>query len=105
MRYRISACLGLALSTILCPAIAAAADPDPASDGSASSLTSFFDNWSSRVDEAQGSQPHWITPIATVTPRLEEEFRYDQYWEGLSHGSATDVYGAGKGIELIPWED
>lgn len=41
----------------------------------------------------------------TVTPRLEEEFRYDQYWEGLSHGKAIDNFGAGKGLELIPWEN
>src|SRR5438105_12027642 len=27
---------------------------------------------------AKESQPHWMTPVVTVTPRLEQEFRYDQ---------------------------
>ncbi|MGH7880375.1 MAG: hypothetical protein ACREQD_12895, partial [Candidatus Binataceae bacterium] len=43
--------------------------------------------------------------MVTVTPRLEEEFRYDQFWQQLSHGKAIDNFGAGKGLELIPWEN
>jgi hypothetical protein len=39
-----------------------------------------FGNWYTR-DEAQASQPHWITPFATATPRLDEEFRYDQSFQ------------------------
>src|SRR5438094_10670480 len=34
------------------------------------------DGWFARVARAQATQPHWITPVV-VTPRLEEEFRYD----------------------------
>jgi hypothetical protein len=62
----------------------------------------YFANWFKRVDEAQASQPHWITPIATVTPRLEEEFRYDQYWEHMGNGADLTNYDSGKGLELIP---
>src|SRR5438128_1107290 len=40
----------------------------------------YFANWFNRVDKIQAEQPHWITPLATTTPRLEEEFRYDQLW-------------------------
>src|SRR5438477_5012549 len=29
---------------------------------------------------AKESQPHWMTPVVTVTPRLEQEFRYDQFF-------------------------
>src|SRR5208283_134370 len=84
----------------------AQASATPAADTSfGSAIVDYFANWFPRVTQIQSEQPHWITPLITVTPRLEEEFRYDQYWEGLSHGRATDVYGAGKGIELIPWED
>jgi hypothetical protein len=63
---------------------------------------SYFDDWFARVAEAQASQPHWMTPLATVTPRLEEEVRYDQYWEHLGTGANVETYGSGKGLELIP---
>jgi hypothetical protein len=62
----------------------------------------YFENWFARVAEAQDSQPHWMTPIATVTPRLEEEFRYDEYWEHLGNGAALTNSDSGKGLELIP---
>jgi hypothetical protein len=62
----------------------------------------FFDEWQARVHAAQESQPHWITPLATVTPRLEQEVRYDQVEEHSFNGGHTDRYGGGKGLELIP---
>lgn len=62
----------------------------------------FFDDWFARVAEAQASQPHWMTPLATVTPRLEQEFRYDQYWEHLGSGASVETFDSGKGLELIP---
>jgi hypothetical protein len=42
------------------------------------------------------------SPLATVTPRLEEEVRYDQYWQHQASGAAIITYGGGKGLELIP---
>jgi hypothetical protein len=66
------------------------------------SIGDYFDNWFARVKEAQDSQPHWMTPLATVTPRLEEEFRYDQYWERAGNGASIDTFDSGKGLELIP---
>jgi hypothetical protein len=72
---------------------------------SPSPIVDYFLRWFDRVDAAQASQPHWITPLATTTPRLEQEFRYDQYWETLPHGGGhIDNFGAGKGLELIPTE-
>jgi hypothetical protein len=38
----------------------------------------YFGKWFARVSKIQSEQPHWITPLSTVTPRLEEELRYDQ---------------------------
>ncbi len=58
--------------------------------------------WFARVDKAQASQPNWITPLATVTPRLEEEVRYDQFWQQQGNGGFVDNYDGGKGLELIP---
>jgi hypothetical protein len=71
-------------------------------DSGAGAVGDYFDNWFARVAQAQDSQPHWMTPLATVTPRLEEEVRYDQFWERAGNGSSIDMYGSGKGLELIP---
>lgn len=67
-----------------------------------SPIAAYFDDWYARVDQAQSKQPHWITPVATVTPRLEEEFRYDQYWEHQGTGGSLTTFDSGKGLELIP---
>ena len=71
----------------------------PASDGG------YFANWFHRVDKIQSEQPHWITPLATVTPRLEEEFRYDVDWLTANSGITSENYGGGKGLELIPFQN
>jgi hypothetical protein len=62
----------------------------------------FFARWFDRVSATQAEQPHWITPLVTVTPRLEEEFRYDFTVQRNANGTITDNYGGGKGLELIP---
>lgn len=62
----------------------------------------YFANWFDRVDKTQAEQPHWITPVATTTPRLEEEFRYDIFWQTNNAGITSENYGGGKGVELIP---
>ena len=70
-----------------------------------SSIHEYFANWFSRVARIQSEQPHWITPVLTVTPLLEEEYRYDQSWHSEAHGGATDIFGGGKGLELIPFQN
>jgi hypothetical protein len=64
----------------------------------------YFSNWFARVDKTKDEQPHWVTPLATTTPRLEEEYRYDQLWQTNAKGVTTDNYDGGKGLELIPFE-
>ena len=64
----------------------------------------FLNGWFARVDKTKEEQPHWITPIATTTPRLEQEYRYDQVWQTNNAGITTNNYDAGKGLELIPSE-
>lgn len=64
----------------------------------------YFANWFARVDKTKDEQPHWVTPLATTTPRLEEEYRYDQVWQTNAKGITADNYGGGKGLELIPQE-
>jgi hypothetical protein len=62
-------------------------------------------NWLREVSAIQAEQPHWATPVATVTPRLEQEFRYDQFWQSAPQGRITNNYGGGKGFEFIPVEN
>jgi hypothetical protein len=57
------------------------------------------------VSKAQAEQPHWMTPLVTVTPRLEQEYRYDQSIESMPGGNTLTSYGGGKGLELIPAEN
>jgi hypothetical protein len=64
----------------------------------------YFSDWFRRVDKTKEEQPHWVTPVATTTPRLEEEYRYDQFWQENAKGVTTDNYDGGKGLELIPLE-
>jgi len=66
-------------------------------------VADYFIDWFPRVTEIQSQQPHWITPLVTVTPRLEEELRYDQSFQAMQHGETTTNFGSGKGLELIPW--
>lgn len=66
-------------------------------------IANYFTDWFPRVTQIQSEQPDWITPLATVTPRLQEQLRYDQLWQSQQHGVATDNFGGSKGLELIPW--
>lgn len=62
-------------------------------------------NWFNMVSKIQAEQPHWVTPLVTITPRLEQEFRYDQFWKLSAGNHNLNSYGGGKGIELIPLQN
>lgn len=91
---------GLALGCVVGSSLARAdGDATATEDG-------YFEDWFKRVDAIQAEQPHWMTPVATVTPRLEEELRFDTDWEQLPHNGARLInIDGGKGLELIPWEN
>ena len=76
--------------------------PTPADLPAGNAISNYFAHWFDRVREAQASQPHWMTPLVTVTPRLEEEFRTDFYIESLGNGASLTSFSNGKGLELIP---
>jgi hypothetical protein len=88
------------------PCAARAADlpvPQPESNvTSTDPITDYFLHWFDRSAEAKATQPHWMTPITTVTPRLEQEYRYDQSQQYLQNGAEVNNYFSGKGLELIP---
>ena len=58
----------IAFVAVLCPCLVSAANAQ-------NPVAGYFENWFLRVTKAQAEQPHWITPLFTTTPRLEEEFR------------------------------
>ena len=72
--------------------------------GGSDTSSGYWSSWFKRVIHSQAEQPHWITPLATVTPRLEQEFRYDVAWQRSPAGTVTENYGFSKGLELIPSE-
>jgi hypothetical protein len=63
---------------------------------------SFIENWLAMVSATQAAQPHWMTPLVTVTPRLEQEFRFDENIMNQGNGSHILNVGGGEGIEVIP---
>lgn len=63
---------------------------------------SFIARYQARVSATQAEQPHWVTPLVTVTPRLEQEFRTD--FVRTTNAALYDKwnYDNGKGLEIIP---
>lgn len=112
LHSRMLAAALLPFALACCPLTPACADDDPTtpaptpdsadSSGYGTDLTSYLENWFARSDAAKASQPHWMTPMITVTPRLEQEYRYDQYWQHLGNGANISQYDSGKALELIP---
>ena len=63
----------------------------------------FIADWQARATRTQAEQPHWVTPLVTVTPRLEQELRSDFLRQKQTSNQTTLWnYGNGKGLELIP---
>src|SRR5205085_412784 len=63
----------------------------------------FSDCWFGRVNRALAEQPHWLAPIFTATPRLEEMYVYDISRQDIAKGDVTN-FGGTKGLLLIPSE-
>lgn len=70
----------------------------------------FLADWLAMVSATQAAQPSWMTPLITVTPRLEQEFRWDYYHQqngtgSQGNGQLIDNYGGpgGARVEFIPF--
>jgi len=63
---------------------------------------SFIARYQARVSATQAEQPHWVTPLVTVTPRLEQEIRSDFVRQTNTKLENTWNFGNGKGLEIIP---
>jgi hypothetical protein len=75
---------------------------DPAFAQGAAASGSFISRYQARVTATQNEQPHWVTPLVTVTPRLEQEIRADFVRQTNSELLNTWNYGNSKGLEIIP---
>ena len=95
--------MGRSFRAIVTAAMILAAAPSGAAEN-ASATPDFISSWLAMVERTQAEQPRWITPLATVTPRLEQEVRFDFFFESLNTHGRLDNYGGGKGIEFIPTE-
>lgn len=63
---------------------------------------SFLGRYQARVTATQNEQPHWVTPLVTVTPRLEQELRADFVRQTNPKLYNTWNFDNGKGLEVIP---
>jgi hypothetical protein len=69
-------------------------------------------SWIEMVTASQAAQPRWMTPLVTVTPRLEQEIRwdfYDQQNGKAPNGNGQHLYSyggpGGTRLEVIPTYD
>ena len=85
-------------ASLLCSPVGAAC----AQTNAASPSDSLMGRYLARVTATQSEQPHWITPLVTVTPRLEQEFRTDFVHQDDAQAYGQWNYGNGKGLEFIP---
>jgi hypothetical protein len=90
--------LFLSFSALAAVPLAATAQQTATSSGAAA----FIANYQSRVTATQALQPNWITPLVTVTPRLEQEFRTDFVHQYNPADKGVWNYGNSKGLEFIP---
>ena len=79
--------------------------PSVRAGAQAASNQSSFGSWiaayQARVTATQNEQPHWITPLVTVTPRLEQEFRTDFVHYYNTSGHEIWNYDNSKGVNVI----
>ncbi len=61
----------------------------------------WIDRYFRMVEATQAGQPHWISPLVTTTPRLNERFRFDVSGQSRPSDVEQTNFGSGKGVELI----
>jgi hypothetical protein len=62
----------------------------------------FIGRWLDMVTATQNEQPRWVTPLVTITPRLEQELRFDTLRQLPATGGPLWTVDNGKGLEIIP---
>jgi len=68
----------------------------------AAAQDSFLSKWQARATATQDLQPHWATPLATSTPRIDQAMRMEFVRQKNAKRYDTWNLGNNKGLELIP---
>ena len=66
------------------------------------SQNSFLARYQHRVDSTMNAQPHWVGPLVTSTPKVEQELRTDFTRSRNAAGFNTWNLGTGKGFQFVP---
>lgn len=61
----------------------------------------WLGKWRRMTIETRERQTHYLTPLVTETPRLEQRIRYDIYDETLPNGKKAWNFGNQKGVNVI----
>ena len=62
---------------------------------------SLYRSWRRMTEQAEAGQPDWLSPLATTSGRIKDEFRYDVWQQGTPTGGTISTFGGGKGLEFI----
>jgi hypothetical protein len=73
---------------------------DTASQG-ADNDEGLFGAWLRNADRVRTEQPDWLSPVATTSGRLKQEFRYDVWDQPAPGGNRSYQLGGNKGLEFI----
>ena len=57
--------------------------------------------WLDLAEQVQETQPDWLSPLATTSGRLKQEFRYDIWDQPESGANRNYQFGGNKGLEFI----
>ena len=66
-----------------------------------SGVSGLFRKWFEMAERIQADEPDWLSPLATTSGRLKQEFRYDVLRQPGTAGDTDYNFGAGKGLEFI----
>ncbi|WP_142659720.1 hypothetical protein [Methylacidimicrobium tartarophylax] len=61
----------------------------------------WLGKWRRMTIETREKQTHYLTPLVTETPRLEQRIRYDIYDETRPNGKKEWNFGGQKGVNVI----
>jgi hypothetical protein len=84
-----------------CPALPGESSAQESDQSEENKIRGFFRSWLHMAEETQAKQPDWLSPLATTSGRLKQEFRYDIWDQPAGQGNRTYQFGGGKGLEFI----
>jgi hypothetical protein len=53
------------------------------------------------AEREESNEPDWLSPLATTSGRIKNEFRYDIWRQTTPAGSTISTFAGGKGLEFI----